>query len=1219
MHQAAMGAAAGHRFLNLLWPRNTSSIDHVFAASRCLLGAIAVCASAAGIGLAHAQTPVTIQPPNLAGNVAGSIEGAAGVSPAGASSYSIPIKVPPGTAGVEPNLALYYDSRGSDGLLGLGWSISGLSKITRCPANLTVDLVPGRVGLDANDRYCLDGQRLLLVAGIQGAAGEYRTEVDGISRVTSFGSDPAIGPTSWKVETKSGRTLYYGGTADSFVEAQGTTKPLLWAVNRVEDKRGSYYLVQYSENTTTGEHYPTQIRYTGQGATLQPYAAVRFEYEPTARPDTVTRFVAGARTTIAKRLTKISTWINTAADGTGGTLVTETRLTYVVSPSSGRSLVSTVALCGATGLCLPATTFTSQQRTSAHNNFSATGSGVWGGPSAVFKTLSRQLGDVMRSVKQVDINGDGRTDLLKSFENGTWQVCLSTGSAFSCQTWNGPNKATDYVLTGDFNGDGRTDLFVPDASTGQVCLSTGSAFDCQTWPNTLGSTSNSSVTALGPSFRYLVADFTGDGRDDVMVLTSLFSTSRSLCKSTGTSFNCTAFNGPGYFDPHIADYTEPLNHCAINTTRWSPVMGDFNGDKRTDVLPASFQDPNCAALWQNPVNNSFDMCLAGDTAATCSTVVSGLGTRLGFIDPPGSITGDLNGDGYQDFVLQGLGTVFPGFMKVCLSNGAGGVSCTDYTPVSPENSDISHIADFDGDGRPDVLKYGNLCQAINGTLVCTPWTIPIAASPDELGPIYADFDGDGKTDLAFYNRVSTTWRVALAAGPTPDVVSSVTNGFGHTTQFDYKTLNASTVYTPGATTTYPKRNDNAGVAVVSQMRMANGIGGWLTTDYQFEANRIDMRGRGSLGFEKVRAIDRTREITGQTTSSQDFPYIGMPTEVRATQQNGVVLSRTTNTLASFVTAGSAVHPYISNSVVERKDLNGAVFPTLTTNITPSSIDIYGNVLVSTESVTSGSGTDAFATTTTNEYEVRTPTWLVGLLRKTTVTKTATLPSTPPLSPLLTLTGCTSTTLTTTPTAATLRCTVGNTGLVAASSIAYTVPASTTVSGPTTCAAATANCGTVTVTTATAVGTYSGALTATPTPAGTAASIAVSLTVNAGPPIVSASPTALSFGTVPKVGLANRSFTVTNTGGTTASISWALVYTAGTLAIADYSYNAAACTTLAAGASCTVTVTYGAQCFGGTRSATLSGQGSNFTTVAVTLTGNTSSAGTCNNLIVVPTE
>ena len=93
-----------------------------------------------------------------AATVPGAIPGNFGVSETGAATYSIPLAVPPGTAGMEPRLSLNYSSQSGNGIAGVGWSLGGLTAITRCAQTIVHDGQTRGVQLDANDRFCLDGR-----------------------------------------------------------------------------------------------------------------------------------------------------------------------------------------------------------------------------------------------------------------------------------------------------------------------------------------------------------------------------------------------------------------------------------------------------------------------------------------------------------------------------------------------------------------------------------------------------------------------------------------------------------------------------------------------------------------------------------------------------------------------------------------------------------------------------------------------------------------------------------------------------------------------------------------------------------------------------------------------------------------------------------------------------------------------------------------------------
>ncbi len=99
----------------------------------------------------------------------------------GAATFSIPIAVPPGTAGIAPSLSLVYNSQSQQNwITGVGWGLSGLPKIERCRKTIAQDGGNGAINYDSNDRFCMDGARLVVMNGLAYGSdnAEYRTEVD---------------------------------------------------------------------------------------------------------------------------------------------------------------------------------------------------------------------------------------------------------------------------------------------------------------------------------------------------------------------------------------------------------------------------------------------------------------------------------------------------------------------------------------------------------------------------------------------------------------------------------------------------------------------------------------------------------------------------------------------------------------------------------------------------------------------------------------------------------------------------------------------------------------------------------------------------------------------------------------------------------------------------------------------------------------------------------
>jgi len=304
-------------------------------------------------------SPGGIPPLSILGNhqPVGALKGSFSVEGEGDARFNMPIDVPKGTAGMEPKLSLGYSSKAGNGIVGLGWNLNGLQKITRGPSSDKKDGSYDPADFDSSDRYFLDGELLVLVTtgGIYGAAGtEYRTEFDSYSRITAIGTaSVGSGPSSWKVETKAGLVIYLGATAASKTQVpQGT---LAWSVNQVMDTVGNYYSVDYATDSNSGKPFDyinqriSAVHYTGNGS-MEPYCHILFDYEE--RPDATRAYTTYAGYRLSKRLAKIfvktDSFINHSY-----------RLSYTTSYQTGRSLLSSITklMQDDPALAIPSTTF----------------------------------------------------------------------------------------------------------------------------------------------------------------------------------------------------------------------------------------------------------------------------------------------------------------------------------------------------------------------------------------------------------------------------------------------------------------------------------------------------------------------------------------------------------------------------------------------------------------------------------------------------------------------------------------------------------------------------------------------------------------------------------------------------------------------------------------------------------------------------------------------
>ena len=244
------------------------------------------------------------------------------VDPMGGFTYTLPIEAPPGTDGMVPHIALSYSSRGGDGYVGYGWSISGLSTIRRCAQTYAQDGKHGGVNYDANDRFCLDGQRLILVSGSYGANGsQYRTEVESFRKIVFHTTGSNCGVSCFDVWTKDGTDYQYGYTENSNGNASGAqilaydtnnNPPAivrLWALNQVTDTKGNFIDYTYADIDNYADYVPTRIDFTGNSATgSSTYNSIQFSYEDLSQVSTLVKtYQAGYLIEPQRLLTAITT------------------------------------------------------------------------------------------------------------------------------------------------------------------------------------------------------------------------------------------------------------------------------------------------------------------------------------------------------------------------------------------------------------------------------------------------------------------------------------------------------------------------------------------------------------------------------------------------------------------------------------------------------------------------------------------------------------------------------------------------------------------------------------------------------------------------------------------------------------------------------------------------------------------------------------------------
>jgi RHS repeat-associated protein len=880
----------------------------------------------------------------------GRTPGAFNVSSSGSAQYSIAIWVPPGVRGIQPNLSLIYDSRLGYGLMGPGWTLSGLSVIARCNLTYAQDGAPGAITLTAADGLCLDGNRLRTTG-----TSVYQTEIANFSQITASGTAGG-GPSYFTVQGKDGLTYEYGNTTDSKILPSGNTTPYIWALDKVTDRAGNHMMFTYYQSG--GAYVPLSIQYTApSGSTTFPFQ-VNFGYTTKSASDTISKFIAGSQIQQTQQLSTITVT-------SSGTTVREYKLLYTTSSGTLRATLTSIQECGGnTGTdCLAATSVGYQSGLPGiANPTTGTGSGYNDGP-----------------VYSVDIDGDGRKDLVFGFFVRTsglyhWYAQFATATGYGPVIDTGAITSTAYLLLDDFDATGGTQLL--------ALKSTGVWYEYKWNGTAFASTATNAVQVIGAY--YVSADIDGDGRPDLVTLTpaganSTLSVYLNTSTSAGVSFQTT----PGITQTlNLAGYTISNLYGDNKSPNSSVSHFDFNGDGRSDViLVASYPSFGWIA---------FELAYNGTSFVETGGASLGTGTT-----PNPFLALNFNDDACTDL----MGTTE---LQISECNGNGFLDV--YIPTGTAQLAV----DWDGDGRTDVLANVNGVWELyrsEGNAFAPGVSTGISVGTGTW--VVTDKDGDGLDDLIFRASATNTlsYGVHNDAGIRPDLATEWVDGYGVINSPVYSSISQNTaLYTRGTSQVFPYQDYDGPLYVVNTTDTSDGTGLLYVTSYQYLGAVVNLQGRGFQGFGNITSTDARTGLSDKKGYETAFPYTGLlasdlifnPTNSHSVQ----VIAQSPATLTLDGTAHNLrVFPYVSSSTLSAYEVGGSEDGVLiSTAVTSfSTPDNYGNFsIIATTMTDNDSGSpyynDQWTSTTTNTITPNVANWCLSLPTETTVVNSSTAPN-----------------------------------------------------------------------------------------------------------------------------------------------------------------------------------------------------------------------------------
>lgn len=893
------------------------------------------------------------------------------VSATGAATYTIPIWAPRGPNGLQPQIALTYDSQTGTGYLGVGWSLSGLSSIYRCNQTYAQDPAPAPVTLTMSDVFCMDGQRLRLTGGTYGDADStYQTEVANFANVTAYGS-AGNGPAYFEVQGRDGRTYEYGNGGGSQVLANGTA--WVWWLDKITDRAGNTLTISYTTQDNTA--VPATISWTpsSYGGTTYAYT-MQFGYGTNAPQSSIYGYVGGTPFENTSLLTSISVEYT-------GTIVKNYVLTYAQSPTTGRDEITQVQECASAGTtsCLAPTQFTYQSgqvgvSTSATTAISAAG--------AELKVHN-------------DFNGDGLNDLAYCNGGSPNIIYVEFASASGYGSPVDTGITCNAPLYGDLTGSGKDGILVPN----------GTDWWYYTWNGSSFSGEDTGLAYDSTAYQYVLADVNGDGLPDLIsgYLTRTTNPAGKysftykiyvrLNTGAGGSASFSSSNNLWYGPLAvqndlqaimIADTDFPTG-ADVGFSAYGTLKAlDFNGDGRQDIALETITPSG-----SNYVVSTYEL-ISGSSSFSDTLITTSGGTS--YVAPTFL---DFNSDACTDYV----------FNSVIYISGCNG---TVAQQVDLDGANIIGAMDWNGDGQTDILVQNGSTIGVylsegDGVSALQSTSIPYSSSSSYFA---LDANGDGLDELGVYSSSgAVSYYLHDGAGQKPDLLSSVTDGYGNYAKPAYVSMaqTVNSTYFEWNDAEFPYQNYMGPLYLVNQTTFSDPSntpnGTYQQTDF-YSGAWTNLQGRGFAGFANFQVHDSRNGTWTTYGYGRAFPYTGMLNAEVVTQNDTsaeTIYNRSytlSDTVLDSTDYEQQYFPYVSSSREEDYEVGGTENGELITTKTGSySYDGYGNLTSASQTVTDNDpgspyDGDSWTTSTTNTPDVDKSTWCLALLTESQVSYSA---------------------------------------------------------------------------------------------------------------------------------------------------------------------------------------------------------------------------------------